>query len=141
MIIILRRSTTTGLLLLSTWVLAEVNLPATCSAANPLIREQYNTKVEEFNQMMSKSAEIESKNPSQNEFSCAGIGVIDYHSAMDGELYFYNTSSRKLISICGMGLYISAIPNKQMKCSEICPPLGWRANGCDEKYTKYIKSQ
>ena len=125
-----------ALLLLSTWVLADVNLPATCSAANPLIREQFNTKAEEFNQMMSKRGST--KQP-QNEFSCAGIGVIDYRSAMDGEMYYFNTSTNKLISICGMGIYISTVPNE--KCGEICPPLEWRANGCDEKYTKYIKSQ
>lgn len=139
MIIIFRILTATALLLLNSTVLADVNLPATCSAANPLIREQFNTKAEEFNQMMSKSAKRDSTKPSYNEFSCAGIGVIDDRSAMDGEMYYFNTSTNKLISICGMGIYISTVPNE--KCGEICPPLEWRANDCDEKYTKYLKSQ
>lgn len=121
--------------LYSNGVLSATNLPPTCSASNPLVREQFNKKVEDFNDMMVKNSKGDRSQSSNKGFVCAGIGVIDYGSASDGELYFFNKATGELISICGMLLYIS--PDGQRKCGEICPPLEWKLNKCDAKYEEF----
>lgn len=112
-------------------VFADADIPAICSASNPKIREQMNKVVDEYYKAKA----------TKTGFRCGGLEVIDYASALDGELYYVDASTRELISICGMGLYISVSSKNIPKCGEICPPMKWRENNCDEQYTKFLKAK
>jgi hypothetical protein len=70
---------------------------------------------------------------SKNHFVCEGIGVLDLGAATDGPLYYFNDSSRQLISVCGGACWHPRTESQTAMCANLCPPPQWKTNSCDEK--------
>lgn len=70
----------------------------------------------------------------KGNFSCAGIGIFDNGSAIDGPIYFFKNDTRELICISAMGNCVAADAKQQITCGRICPPPEWKSNNCDVKY-------
>jgi hypothetical protein len=70
----------------------------------------------------------------KGNFSCAGIGLFDNGSSIDGPIYFFKNDTRELICISAMGECVAADAKQQNACRQICPPPEWKSNNCDTKY-------
>ena len=73
---------------------------------------------------------------SSDHFVCAGYGYIDRGAAHDGPAYYFLEDSRTLVSECG-----GACMGGGASCLFLCPPGGWKAQGCDEKYHAWLSQK
>jgi hypothetical protein len=75
---------------------------------------------------------------SEGHFVCAGLGLVNTYSGMEGATYFFKDDSREFVCMRAMGNCLAT--NLTDDCSEICPPPKWIENGCKAKYLRYVNT-
>lgn len=77
---------------------------------------------------------MEELRASKGHFVCAGYGFIDLGAAHDAPSYYFREDSRALVSVCG-----GACMGATGRCMFMCPPSGWDADGCNDKYQAWYE--